>query len=79
MPNQTSVEWLFHKLWNEPKDKMVWYSILNVAKQMHKQENEDAYCKGAWDLAHNDQMFPREKAEEYYKETYVSSPKISDN
>jgi hypothetical protein len=35
---QTSIEWLFEKLWDEPKDKLTWHSILNKAKEMHKQE-----------------------------------------
>ena len=35
---QTSIEWLFEKLWDEPKDKLTWHSILNKAKEMHGQE-----------------------------------------
>jgi hypothetical protein len=42
---QSSIEWLFHKLWNEPKDKMVWYALLNKAKQMHKEERVEALNK----------------------------------
>ncbi len=36
----TSIEWLFEKLWEEPKDKFTWHSILEKAKEMHKQEME---------------------------------------
>jgi len=35
---QTAVEWLFHQLWEEPKDKFTWYAILEQAKAMEKQQ-----------------------------------------
>ena len=35
---QTSVEWLFKQLWNEPKDKLTWYAILKHAKEMDKKQ-----------------------------------------
>ena len=35
---QTSVEWLFQQLWETPKDKFTWYSILEEAKAMEKQQ-----------------------------------------
>ena len=31
---QTSVDWLFENLWDEPKDKLTWHSILDKAKEM---------------------------------------------
>ena len=31
---QTSVDWLFQQLWETPKDKLTWHSILEQAKQM---------------------------------------------
>ena len=34
----TSIEWLFNELWEAPKDKLTWHSILKKAKEMHKQE-----------------------------------------
>ena len=34
----TAVEWLFEKIWNTPKDKFSWYSILDEAKEMEKQQ-----------------------------------------
>jgi hypothetical protein len=33
MEKQTPVEWLFYKLWDEPKDKFTWYSLLKKAKE----------------------------------------------
>jgi hypothetical protein len=38
---QTAVEWLFHQLWEEPKDKFTWYAILEKAKEMDKKQRED--------------------------------------
>jgi len=33
MKEQTPVEWLFYKLWDEPRDKFTWYSLLKKAKE----------------------------------------------
>jgi|GEM_PF-1684461 len=30
----TSIEWLFNELWEVPKDKLTWHSILSKAKEM---------------------------------------------
>jgi hypothetical protein len=38
MSKQTATEWLFKKLWDEPKDKLTWYAILDKAKEMEKQQ-----------------------------------------
>jgi hypothetical protein len=43
---QTAVQWLFKQLWEEPKDKMVWYDILDKAKEMEKEQTEKAYSEG---------------------------------
>jgi hypothetical protein len=61
-----STEWLFEKLWDEPKDKLIWHSILNKAKEMHKQEIIDAWIA-------TDNELQRMAAEEYYNETYGSN------
>ena len=42
----TAVEWLFKALWEEPKDKMVWYAILDKAKEMEKEQHGET-----WDAA----------------------------
>ena len=59
----TAVEWLFKQLWQEPKDKMVWYAILDKAKEMEKEQIIDAYNSGQ-------QIPPFEYAEKFYNETY---------
>jgi len=38
MSKQTATEWLFKKLFDEPKDKLTWYAILEQAKEMDKQQ-----------------------------------------
>jgi len=61
---QTSVEQLFHKLWDTPKDKFTWYAILKEHMAIHKEEIIDAYNKGEFNQGCNG------SAEDYYNETY---------
>ena len=56
---QTAVDWLFKELWDRPKDKMVWYYILEQAKQMEKEQIMNAYDKVSMSTP-----------EQYYKENY---------
>ena len=65
---QTAAEWLFEKLWETPKDKLTWNTILSKAKEMEKQQIIDAHNIGRNDK-HND--FDRE-GEQYYNETFKS-------
>ena len=62
---QTAVDWLFAKLWETPKDKLTWHSILNDAKAREKMQIESAHRHGASDL-----ILHRYKMEQYYKDTY---------
>jgi hypothetical protein len=64
---QSSVEWLIDELWNTPKDKFEWHSILRKAKAMHKEEIKDA-----WNDGHTEGMEGGYSGtyEEYYKETF---------
>jgi len=54
----TSLEFLFNELWESPKDKLTWHTILNKAKEMHNEEIIESYCDG------------REITEKYYQETF---------
>ncbi len=63
---QTSVDWLFQQLWETPKDKFTWHSILEQAKEMEKEQIIDAYDKGEFNQGCN------EDAEQYYNENYKS-------
>ena len=68
MSKQTAVKWLFHKLWDEPKDKFTWYSILKQAEEMEQEQIENAYQAGDGDAYNLEET--KMWAEEYYKETY---------
>jgi len=65
----TAVDWLFMRLWIEPKDKFAWRSILDKATEMHKEEIIDAFKAGAfyegYELEAEQYYF-----EKYYNETY---------
>ena len=57
---QTAVEYLFEQLWETPKDKLTWYSILEKAKQM---ENKQTAVK--WLHIEFQKRFPKETNEMY--------------
>jgi hypothetical protein len=61
----TSNEFLFEKLWEEPKDKFTWHSILEQAKEMHRQEIIDCY-NTSYIMRGN----PYSTADKYYQETF---------
>ena len=61
----TPTQWLFEKLWDAPKDKFEWHSILKEAEEKFQEGIEDAYIMGVFDIK-NGRFNPRE----YYKEIY---------
>jgi len=65
---QTSTEWLFQQLWETPKDKLTWFAILKEAKEMEKEQIEDAYQAGDGDAYNLEET--KNWAEQYYNETY---------
>jgi hypothetical protein len=58
---ETAVDWLFQKLWDNPKDKLTWYKILINAKEIERKQIVEAYLAGDCQ---------NQNASEYYKETY---------
>ena len=70
---QTAVDWLFQELWDRPKDKMVWYYILEKAKQMEKEQimktARQCHFEGVRQSAKTSEDYIN-YGEEYYKETY---------
>lgn len=60
----TAVEWLFEKLWDEPKDKFTWYALREKAIQMEKKQ-----MKKSWRDGFSFQS-PYKNFEQYYKEIY---------
>jgi hypothetical protein len=65
---QTAVDYLFEKLWQMPKDKLVWQHYLEKAKQMEKHQIKEAYQVVDLDIQHSD--VGEINSEEYYNETY---------
>ena len=65
---QTAVQWLFNSLWEEPKDKMTWYAILEEAKEMEKDQIIDAH--DAAYIAMNLAFRGFDRSVEYYEKTY---------
>ena len=63
---QTAVEYLFKELWDRPKDKFVWNSILKKAKEMEEGQIAVAYSTGTLDGV--SQNFTNGYS--YYEETY---------
>jgi hypothetical protein len=66
MSKQTAAEWLFKKLWDEPKDKLTWYAILEQAKEMEEQQTIDAYVIGAKNQIYGVDL----SGLEYYNKTF---------
>jgi hypothetical protein len=63
---QTAVEYLFEKLWETPKDRLTWHTILNKAKEMEKQHIMDAHNQGYADGYRDNGNSPID----YYNETF---------
>jgi hypothetical protein len=63
---QTAVDWLFNKLWDTPKDKFVWQSILKQAKEMEEGEIAVAYSTGTLDGVNKNFT----NGYSYYEKTY---------
>lgn len=64
---QTAVDWLFEQLWDTPKDKFIWHSILEKAKQMEREQIIEAFDEGLWEVGY---FLKNSNSEKYYKETY---------
>jgi DNA polymerase IIIc chi subunit len=72
MEKQTAVEYLFEQLWDTPKDKFTWHTILKKAKEMEKQQIEIAFEQGMNNsadyyipISSGEKMIP--EFENYYK------------
>jgi hypothetical protein len=68
----TSVEFLFQNLLECPKDKLIWYSYLDKAKEMHKREIIDAYKRESAYMKYigcSDEQI-KTSAKKYYQETF---------
>lgn len=72
MKQQTAIEFLFEKLWEAPKDKFTWNSILKYAKEIEKQKHASTWDSAllAMEERVNNFMMARSDFDKYYKETY---------
>ncbi len=66
---QSSVDYLFDKLWETPKDKINWFNILMDAKGKHESEIIDAFGVGCH---HESKRLVgyRDTAQQYYNENF---------
>ena len=68
---QTATEWLFEKLWNEPKDKLTWNAILEQAKEMDKNNIINAAARGYLSMPERFNLEDaKDYGQQYYNNTY---------
>ena len=67
---QTAVDYLFEKLWDEPKDRLTWYKIAGDAKDMEKEQIIEAHGKQLKKTQTDGNYEYYLTGEQYYKETY---------
>lgn len=67
---QSSVESLFQKLWDTPKDKFTWYAILEEHKAIHQEEIERAYYEGIVIVMSKPDDDMLQLSQQYYNETF---------
>ena len=66
----TSIEWLIKALEN-PHKNINWEDTKQQAKEMHKQEIEDAFQDGKWDWSeHINNGTESKDLAQYYQETF---------
>lgn len=76
---QTAVEWLINELGYKDLVESKYPTltrILEQAKAMEKEQIIESYCQGCADIIKDEDIFPRETSEQYYKETYESKTNI---
>lgn len=64
---ETAVEYLFNKL---QEQKFITKSQLHIALLKERDQIIESYCQGCFDITKDDSIFPREKSEQYYNETF---------
>jgi hypothetical protein len=66
---QTSVDTLFERLWDTPKDKWEWNAVLKEIRGVHKQEMKDLYLAHVAKTPRLREIFEKQ-FEEYYTNTF---------
>jgi len=71
---QTAVEWLVCELQKAdwiPKDSVIMNYVIEQAKELEKEQIEDAFCDGSDDeYEHHINGDIRKNSEQYYNENY---------
>ena len=67
---ETAVEWLFKKLLETPKDKFTWYTILDKAMVMEKEQQRLIYEGLLQNVGTSIKQSDLPTFEQYYNETY---------
>jgi hypothetical protein len=68
---QTATEYLFDKLWETPKDKLTWHSILEQAKEMDKNNIINAAARGYLAMPERFNLEDaKDYGQQYYNNTY---------
>ena len=73
---QTAVDYLVEQLNEIGFHTIVIQKIIDKAKAMEKEQIIESYCQGCADIIKDEDIFPRETSEQYYKETYESKTNI---
>jgi hypothetical protein len=75
---ESATDWLFSQLWETPKDKFIWQSILKEAKYLEAEQIREAHFTGSGhnsfkelNLRAKEVSNSYEKARDYYNETYL--------
>jgi hypothetical protein len=70
---QTALQWLLENLITEPfSEEHFKYNneCWDKAEEMEKEHIIESYCQGCFDITKDEDIFPRETAEQYYNKTY---------
>lgn len=68
---QTAVEWLYNELLNSEPNILEWNKLLDQAKEMEKEQIEEAFANGVDDeYEWHINNVPRKNSETYYEQTY---------
>jgi len=65
---ETATEYLFEKLWETPKDKFTWQSILKEAKEYEEIQIKNAFAAGF--ITDSNSWHFGKILKQYLKETY---------
>jgi hypothetical protein len=70
---KTAVEWLEEQMetWGH-FPRWMRDDVVKKAKEMEKEQIIESYCQGCFDISKDENIFPRETAEQYCNETFKS-------